>query len=64
MATKNSMVLFRVNLNSDYKEILLQYLANLKLVHIKSKSEISEKIEKENIVSIKVKNIKQNLTID
>jgi len=61
MTTKNSMVLFRVNLSADYKEILLQYLSNLKLVHIKSKSEIGEKIEKENILSIKIKKLRQNM---
>jgi len=55
------MVLFRVNLSPEYKEVLLQYLSNLKLVHIKSKSEISEKIEKENLLSIKIKNVRQNL---
>ncbi|MBY9020051.1 MAG: hypothetical protein KGD67_03265 [Candidatus Lokiarchaeota archaeon] len=61
MTEKSEMVLFKVNINQNYKDILLQHLSQLGLVHIKKKTEIAEQLEKEDINIEKINNLSQNL---
>ena len=61
MTDKSSMVLFRTNINQNYKDILLQYLAQLNLVHIKTKPELSEVIGKDDIILEKINDLSQSL---
>ena len=61
MTEKSSMVLFKTNINHNYKDILLQYLAQLNLVHIKTKPELSEISAKDDIILEKINNLSQSL---
>ncbi|NVM45151.1 MAG: hypothetical protein HWN79_09550 [Candidatus Lokiarchaeota archaeon] len=61
MSKKNVMVLFKVRLNRNYKDILLQHLSQLKLVHIKSKSEKSSNYEMDKDVFDRIKTLSQSL---
>jgi vacuolar-type H+-ATPase subunit I/STV1 len=61
MTEKSAMVLFKVNINQNYKDILLQHLSHLRLVHIKSKPELSEELEKDDIKIEKINNLSQSL---
>ena len=61
MSKKNVMVLFKVRLNRNYKDILLQHLSQLKLVHIKSKSEKSSNYEMDKDVFDRIKSLSQSL---
>ena len=61
MTEKSSMVLFKVNINRNYKDLLLQHLSQLNLVHIKTKPEISDIIEKDKVLLDRIKKLSQNL---
>ena len=61
MTEKSSMVLFKVNINHNYKDLLLQHLSQLNLVHIKTKPEISDIIEKDKVLLERIKKLSQNL---
>jgi len=61
MTEKSLMVLFKVNINENYKDILLQHLSQLKIVHIKTKPEISEKFELDDDLYKRIKNLSQSL---
>ncbi len=61
MAKKNVMVLFKVNLNRNYKNLLLQHLSQLKQVHIKPKSEKSGSYEMDKELFDRIKTLSQNL---
>jgi vacuolar-type H+-ATPase subunit I/STV1 len=61
MTKKSSMELFKVNINHNYKDLLLQHLSQLNLVHIKSKPEISDIIEKDKVMFDRIKKLSQNL---
>lgn len=61
MTDKSSMVLFTTNINQNYKDILLQYLAQLNLVHIKIKPELGEILEKDEIILEKINDLSQSL---
>jgi V/A-type H+-transporting ATPase subunit I len=61
MAKKNIMVLFKVRLNRNYKDILLQHLSQLKIVHIKSKSDKSSSYEMDKELFDRIKTLSQNL---
>lgn len=61
MTEKSSMVLFKVNINHNYKDLLLQHLSQLNLVHIKTKPEISDIIEKDKVLLDRIKKLSQNL---
>ncbi|MHA1509575.1 MAG: hypothetical protein ACTSO6_12830, partial [Promethearchaeota archaeon] len=61
MTDKSNMVLFKTNINQNYKDILLQYLAGLNLVHIKTKTELSEISEKDDIILEKINDLSQSL---
>ena len=61
MTEKSGMVLFNININQNYKDILLQYLAQLNLVHIKIKSELGEKFEKDDMILEKINILSQSL---
>jgi len=63
MTEKSSMVLFKVNFNRNYKDLLLQHLSQLNLVHIKTKPEISDIIEKDKVLFDRIKKLSQNLEI-
>ena len=63
MTEKSSMVLFKVNFNDNYKDLLLQHLSQLNLVHIKTKPEISDIIEKDKVLFDRIKKLSQNLEI-
>jgi vacuolar-type H+-ATPase subunit I/STV1 len=55
------MELFKVNINYNYKDLLLQHLSQLNLVHIKTKPEISDIIEKDKVLFDRIKKLSQNL---
>jgi len=55
------MVLFKVNLNRNYKNLLLQHLSQLKQVHIKPKSEKSGSYEMDKELFDRIKTLSQNL---
>lgn len=61
MTKKSSMELFKVNINHNYKDLLLHHLAQLNLVHIKTKPEISVIIEKDKVLFDRIKKLSQNL---
>ncbi|MFX0076927.1 MAG: hypothetical protein ACFE96_15890 [Candidatus Hermodarchaeota archaeon] len=61
MSNKNVMVLFKVKLNRNYKDILLQHLSKLKQVHIKPKTEKSGSYEMDKDLFNRIKNLSQNL---
>jgi len=61
MVKKSSMELFKVNINHNYKDLLLQHLSQLNLVHIKTKPEISDIIEKNKVLFDRIKKLSQNL---
>jgi len=61
MKEKNDMVLFTTNINQNYKDILLQYLAQLNLVHIKTRPIVTEQLEKDDIILEKLNNLSQSL---
>ncbi|MBY8980578.1 MAG: hypothetical protein KGD72_09320 [Candidatus Lokiarchaeota archaeon] len=61
MTEKSAMVMFRVNINQNYKDILLQHLSHLDLVHIKNKPELSEKFEKDDIILEKINDLSLRL---
>lgn len=61
MTEKSLMVLFKVNVNENYKDLLLQHLSQLKIVHIKTKSEISDKFERDDDLYKRIKNLGQSL---
>jgi len=61
MTKKNVMVLFKVRLNRNYKDILLQHLSQLKQVHIKPKSEKSSSYEMDKELFDRIKTISQDL---
>jgi len=61
MTKKSSMELFKVNINHNYKDLLLQHLSQLNLVHIKTKPEISDIIEKDKVLFDRIKKLSQNL---
>jgi len=55
------MLLFKVNINHNYKDLLLQHLSQLNLVHIKTKPEIRDIIEKDKVLFERIKKLSQNL---
>ncbi len=61
MKRKSPMELFKVNINHNYKDLLLQHLSQLNLVHIKTKPEISDIIEKDKVLFDRIKKLSQNL---
>ena len=61
MTKKSSMILFKVNINHNYKDLLLQHLSQINLVHIKTKPEISDIIEKDKVLFDRIKKLSQNL---
>ncbi len=61
MTKKSSMELFKVNINQNYKDLLLQHISQLNLVHIKTKPEISDIIEKDKVLFDRIKKLSQNL---
>ncbi|HUW91256.1 MAG TPA: V-type ATPase 116kDa subunit family protein [Candidatus Nanopelagicaceae bacterium] len=61
MAKKNVMILFKVNLNRNYKDLLLQHLSQFKQVHIKPKSEKSGSYEMDKELFDRIKTLSQNL---
>ena len=63
MKISNKMSLFRVTIDREYKDMLLITLANLKIIHIKSRSEYEVKTstEEEETFKEKIKNLKLNL---
>lgn len=61
MTKKSPMELFKVNINRNYKDLLLQHLSQLNLVHIKTKPEISDIIEKDKVLFDRIKKLSQNL---
>ncbi len=61
MTEKTGMVLFNASINQNYKDILLQHLAQLNLVHIKTKPELGEKFEKDDIILEKINHLSQSL---
>jgi len=61
MTEKSSMILFKVNINHNYKDLLLQHLSQLNLVHIKTKPEISDIVEKDKVLLDRIKKLSQNL---
>ncbi|MFW9948790.1 MAG: V-type ATP synthase subunit I [Candidatus Thorarchaeota archaeon] len=61
MTKKNVMVLFKVRLNRNYKDILLQHLSKRKQVHIKPKSEKSSSYEMDKELFDRIKTISQDL---
>jgi vacuolar-type H+-ATPase subunit I/STV1 len=61
MTKKSSMELFKVNINDNYKDLLLQHISQLNLVHIKTKPEISDIIEKDKVLFDRIKKLSQNL---
>ncbi len=61
MTKKSSMELFMVNINHNYKDLLLQHLSQLNIVHIKTKPEKSEIIEKDKVLFDRIKKLSQNL---
>ena len=61
MTEKNAMVLFRVSVNQNYKDILLQHLSQLHLVHIKTKTEQKVIAEKDDELLERIKDLSQNL---
>ncbi len=70
MTEKSAMVLFQVNINQNFKDLLLQHLSQLSLVHIKTKPDenaISDKddalFERINKLSQSLENLFKNLDI-
>ncbi|MBA7499782.1 hypothetical protein ES703_47787 [subsurface metagenome] len=61
MTKKSLMELFKVNINHNYKDLLLQHLSQLNLVHIKTKPEISDIIKKDKVLFDRIKKLSQNL---
>jgi len=61
MTEKSAMVLFRVNVNQDYRDLLLQHLSQLSLVHIKTKPEESVKFEKDDVLFEKINKLSQSV---
>lgn len=61
MVKKNVMILFKVNLNRNYKDLLLQHLSQFKQVHIKPKSEKSGSYEMDKELFDRIKTLSQNL---
>ena len=61
MTNKSSMVLFQVRFNHNYKNLILQHLSQLNLVHIKTKPEISDVVEKDKVLFDRIKKLNQNL---
>ncbi len=61
MKRKSPMELFKVNINQNYKDLLLQHISQLNLVHIKTKPEISDIIEKDKVLFDRIKKLSQNL---
>ncbi|MFX0011922.1 MAG: V-type ATPase 116kDa subunit family protein, partial [Candidatus Hermodarchaeota archaeon] len=61
MAKQNVMVLFKVSLNHNYKDMLLQHLSQLKQVHIKPKTEKSGSYEMDKVLFERIKNLSQNV---
>ncbi|NVM18008.1 MAG: hypothetical protein HWN80_09845 [Candidatus Lokiarchaeota archaeon] len=61
MTEKSAMVLFRVNINQNYRDILLQYLSQLSLVHIKTRPEESAKFEKNDALFERINKLSQSL---
>jgi predicted transcriptional regulator len=61
MTEKISMVLFNVNINHNYKDLLLQHLSQLNIVHIKTKPEISDIIEKDKVLLDRIKKLSQDI---
>jgi len=61
MTEKISMVLFKVNINHNYKDLLLQHLSQLNIVHIKTKPEISDIIEKDKVLLDRIKKLSQDI---
>ncbi len=61
MKRKSPMELFKVNINHNYKDLLLQHLSQLNLVHIKTKPELRDIIEKDKVLFDRIKKLSQNL---
>ena len=61
MTEKSAMVLFRVNVNQNYRDLLLQHLSQLSLVHIKTKPEESVKFEKDDVLFERINKLSQSV---
>ncbi len=61
MVTKTVMCLFDVAIHNDYKDFLLQELAQIKVVHIRPKEKIIENIEKGDLFSEKIKKLRAEI---
>jgi hypothetical protein len=61
MKRKSPMELFKVYINHNYKDLLLQHLSQLNLVHIKTKPELRDIIEKDKVLFDRIKKLSQNL---
>lgn len=59
----NEMALFKIQINKDYKDLLLTKLAEFKLAHIREKGEYKSKIktEEDDLFKDKLKNLRLNL---
>ncbi|MFX1364043.1 MAG: V-type ATP synthase subunit I [Promethearchaeota archaeon] len=61
MVTKTVMCLFDVAIHNDYKDFLLQELAQIKVVHIRPKEKIIENVEKGDRFSEKIKTLRSEI---
>ncbi|MFX1425738.1 MAG: V-type ATP synthase subunit I [Promethearchaeota archaeon] len=61
MTNKTVMCLFDVNIRNNYKDLLLQELSQINLIHIKPKQKTEETPEKEDNIIEKIKNLRANI---